>query len=64
MFIASGWRNTETGGNVQVSWGSIHERWKARRRTATRMSTASAVMRALQYSVVMKRELPVCQIPN
>jgi len=33
VFIASEWRITETGVEVQVSRSSIHEWWKAKRRT-------------------------------
>ena len=57
MPITSEWSNTEAGREVQVSWGCIYECWKARRRTRYPNRQACAVMRALHYSVVMKREL-------
>ena len=57
MFIASEWSDTEAGREVQLHWGYIQWWRKARRRTGYLNCKVSAVMRALHYSVVMKREL-------
>jgi len=49
------WRITETG-EVQLSRGSIHDGRK-NKELCTRMGKGRALMRALQYSVVIKQEL-------
>ena len=57
MFSAS-WRwIIEAGREVQVSWGCINEWWKIIRRIGCWSGKASAVILALHYSVVLKREL-------
>jgi len=58
VFIENEWSITETGGEVQVSWGSIFTSdGRQYEELDIRMGKASAVTRALQYSAVMKREL-------
>jgi len=58
VFIASEWSITETGGEVQVYLGIVFTSdGRQDEELDTSMGKASAVMRALQYSVVMKREL-------
>jgi len=56
VFIASEWSICETGGEVQLGVVFTSD-GRQDEELDTRMSKASAVMRALQYSVVMKREL-------
>ena len=56
--ITSEWSNTEAGRGVQVSFGvACTSDGRQDEELDTRKSKASAVMRALHYSVVMKREL-------
>jgi len=49
VFIANEWSITETGGEVQVSWGVFTSDGRQEEELDTRMGKASAVMRALQY---------------
>ena len=55
--ITSKWSDTEAGREVQVSWGCITSDGRQGEELDTRLGKASEVMRALHYSVVMKREL-------
>jgi len=56
VFIASEGSIIETGGEVEVSWAFTSDE-RQDEELDTRMGKASAMMQALQYSVVMKREL-------
>jgi len=53
VFIASEYGITETGGEAQVSWTSITSDGRQDEELDTRMSKASAVIKALKYSVIM-----------
>ena len=53
MRVEIAWSGTKACREVQVCWGCIHEHEEL----DTRIGKASAIMRALHYSVVMKREL-------
>ena len=57
MRITSEWSDTEAGREVQVSWVAFTSDGRQDEELDTRIGKASAVMRALHYSVVMKREL-------
>ena len=57
MRVTSEWSDTEAGGEVQVPWGAFTSNGRQDEELDTRVGKASAVMRALLYSVVMKREL-------
>ena len=56
--FSSSWRSIiEAGREAQVSWGRIHGEEKQHKKLHVRSGKASAVMRALHRSVVLKREL-------
>ena len=59
MRITSEWSDTEAGKEVQVSWVAFTCDGRQDEELDTRIGKASAVMRALHYSVVMKRELSI-----
>ena len=56
MRIANEWSDTEAGSEVQAFEAAFTS--NGRLELDTRNGNASAVKRALHYSVVMKRELP------
>ena len=55
--VTSEWSDTEAGREVQVSWVAFKSDGRQDEELDTRIGKACAVMRALYYSVVMKREL-------
>ena len=57
MHVTSEPSNAEAGREVQVSWGCLHECGRQDEEPDTRIDKGKAVMRALLYAVVMKREL-------
>ena len=57
MHVTSEWSDTETDREVQVSWVAFSSDGRHDEELDTRIGKASAVMRALHYSVVMKQEL-------
>ena len=57
MHVTSEWSDTETDREVQVSWVAFSSDGRQDEELDTRIGKASAVMRALHYSVVMKQEL-------
>ena len=57
MHITSEWSDTVAGREVQVFWSAFTSDGRQDEELDTRIGKASAVMRALHYSVVMQREL-------
>ena len=57
MRVASKWSDTEAGREVEVSWVAFASDGRQDEELDTRIGKASTVIRALHYSVVMKREL-------
>ena len=55
--VTSEWSDTEAGTEIQVFWVAFASDGRQDEELDTRIGKASAVMRALHYSVVRKREL-------